>query len=170
MITNPKRFSQNTHPASHTFGFGEEGVGGGGQSHTPKNAKKENVPFTKKAKTFLLPKNTKKRFLTLTLSLIPIDRPKKALKETFLLPKKKKQKETFLLPKKQKKRCSFLPQKCKKHVPFTKRSKKRRSFYQKMQRKVFLRPKIVKKMFLSAKKAKRDVPFTKKKQKRCSFH
>ena len=45
VIMNPKRFSQNTHPASHTFSFKR----GGEQSYTPKNAKKMFL-FTKKLK------------------------------------------------------------------------------------------------------------------------
>ena len=74
---NPKRFFQNTHPSSHTFGFKR---GGSNPIHQkmlkrcfflPKNSKKHasftkkgerNAPFAKKKKdkeTFLYPKKGK---------------------------------------------------------------------------------------------------------------
>ena len=58
LIMNPKRFFQNTHPESHTFGFKR----GGKQSYTPKNAKKMFLFTEKFQKTrFFHQKKGKKR-------------------------------------------------------------------------------------------------------------
>ena len=111
---NPKRFFQNTHPASHTFGFKR---GGEAILYTKKCLK--DVSFYRK-----IPKNT-------LLS------PKKG-KETPLLLKKKKHKETFLYPKKGKNDVPFNKKMQKKGVSFTQKMQKRCFFLPKNAKKTLL--------------------------------